>query len=83
MLPSSVKGRKLIETISSSMNIYERSVKEAVDGNNQLRAPVTLTRRKILFRYLFPLIGKSSYRIAVMDKFLKYNIKRVVKKIIK
>lgn len=82
MLPSSDKGKKLIETISSSMNIFERSVEEAVDCNDQLRAPTKLTRRKILFRYLFPIIGKSSYRITVMDKYLKYNIKRLIKKII-
>ncbi len=83
MLPSSEKGVALIEAISSEMNIYERNVDEAVGGNDQLRYPTPMTKRKTVFRRLYPIIGKSAYRMIVFDKFVKYNLKRVVSKLIK
>lgn len=82
MLPSSSKGMKLIETISSSMIIYERSVEEAVEGNAQLKRPTPLIHRTILFRHLYPIIGNSAYIITVMDKYLKYITKRLIRKIV-
>lgn len=82
MLPSTDKGKNLIEAIASEMNLYKRSVDEAVEGNDQLKSSTPLTNRKILFRYLYPFIGKSAYKITIMDKYLKYNIKRIIRKII-
>lgn len=82
MLPSTVKGKELLAAVVSEMNLYERSVEEAVDGNDQLRHPTLLTKRRSLFRKMYSIVGKSAYRIVILDKYLKYNLKRIVKKLI-
>lgn len=81
MLPSTVKGKDLIKAIASEMNLYERCVEEAVEGNDQLRHPVPFSKRKTLFRKMYRVVGNSAYRIAIFDKYLKYNLKRIVKKL--
>lgn len=83
MLPSTEKGKNLIEAITSKMNLYKRSVDEAVGGNDQLRFPTTINKRKIIFRSLYPVMGSSAYYLAVMDKYLNYNLKRLIKKLVK
>ena len=80
ILPSSEKGLHLIENLSEKLNLYERTVEEAVEGNDQLRNPTPFTNRKFFFRMLYPIIGKSAYKIAVFDKFFKYNLKRFIRR---
>lgn len=83
ILPNTPKGKEVIRRIAGKMNMYERTVDEAVSGNDQLRYPCPLGRRKELFRFLFPYIGTSAYKLAIIDKYLKYSLKRVARKILR
>jgi hypothetical protein len=82
-LPSTENGRRLIEKVSAKLNLYERTVEEAVGGNEQLRHPISIDWRKRMFVILYPVTGSSAYRIAVMDKYILFILKRIIKKIIK
>lgn len=83
ILPSTENGRRLIEKVSAKLNLYERTVEEAVGGNEQLRHPISIDWRKRMFVILYPVTGSSAYRIAVMDKYILFILKRIIKKIIK
>lgn len=80
IMPSTEKGIALVKTISPRLYIFERSVEEAVKGNDQLKAPVKKDIRIRLFRQLFPFIDSLAYRVAILDKFIKYNTKCLIKK---
>ena len=77
ILPLTEKGKLLIKAVSDKMYIYERSVDEAVSGNDQLRQPCPLDKRKMFFRLLFPYIGCPAYKLAVIDKYLLYQLRRI------
>ena len=83
ILPNTPKGKDTIQLISPKINLYERTVNEAVSGNDQLKRPTPFGRRKKLFRILFPYIGTSAYRLVIIDKYLKYNLKRVARKLLR
>ena len=70
ILPSTELGKKVVENLKSQMYIYERSVKEAAKGNGQLNRPTPIGIRNKWFRRLFPIIGKSAYRLVVFDKLI-------------
>lgn len=81
MLPISEKGLLLIEAVRHGLNIYERPVTEAINGNDQLRAPKSENRDIKRFRSLCHLFSiKLSYHIVVWKKILKRNIKQFLKK---
>lgn len=71
LLPSSEKGKALIEAAKPNLSIYERSINEAVAGNNQLRSPVKYSLRVRIFNSLYPLISleKAAYICVVDQKF--------------
>ena len=81
ILPVTAKGVALIETVKGSLNIYERPVTEAVNGNEQLRHTKAADWRIRLFRRLcgYAPIG-FSYRMAVADKIMKNKIKKLIKR---
>lgn len=83
ILTNSQKGKDTIQQISPKINLYERTVNEAVSGNGQLKRPTPFGRRKKIFRILFPYIGTSAYRLVIIDKYLKYNLKRIARKILR
>lgn len=69
ILPITDKGMKLVKT--SSLNIYERTIQEAVLGNSQLRAPFKRNDRIIVFRFLKRCVGfKLAYIITNFDHLL-------------
>lgn len=74
ILPSTERGRKIVENLSSMMNIYERTVEEAAKGNTQLNRPMPLGRRRKYFRRLFPVIGSIAYYLVVIDKMIIWRI---------
>lgn len=74
IIPSTVKGIKVLEAIKPKMNLYERTVEEAAKGNGQLNWPTPLSRKKRLFRKLFPIIGKSAYGFVIRTGLLKKKI---------
>ena len=57
LLPSTEKGKALIAAVKSSLNIYERSVDEAVNGNDQLRFPVKKALPAKIFNVLYPVVA--------------------------
>lgn len=71
LLPSSEKGKALIEAAKPNLSIYERSINEAVAGNSQLRSPVKYSLRVRIFNSLYPLISleKAAYICVVDQKF--------------
>lgn len=83
VLPNSDNGKEVILQVSEKMNLYKRAVDEAVGGNDQLRHPCPFGRRKKLFRFLFPYIGASAYRLVILDRYLRYNIRRIARKILR
>lgn len=64
VLPNTDKGQTLFQAITKDLNVYERTVSEAVKGNDQLRHPKEKTKRVIAYRFLQPLLGdKGAYDI--------------------
>lgn len=76
-LPITNKGTMLIEAIKPSINIYEREVQEAVDGNSQLRHPSKLTKRVRVYRKAQKLVKSPwVYYWVNMDRIVKlYYVK--------
>ena len=73
-LPITDKGAMLIETIKPSINIYERDVQEAVDGNSQLRHPSRLTKRVRVYRNAQKIIQCHwMYYLVNMDRIVKHS----------
>ena len=80
ILPITEKGTALLDAVKERLNLYERPVTEAVNGNDQLRHPKQKDWRIRLFRYLcgYASIG-FSYRTVVADKIIKNKIKKLIK----
>lgn len=70
VLPSTECGKKIVERISSKINLYERTLQEAAKGNGQLNRPMSLGRRKRLFRKLYPIMGRSAYKLVIFDMII-------------
>lgn len=68
ILPSTEKGKSIMEILNTKMYLYERTVEEAAKGNGQLNRPMSIGRRKKLFRRLFPIIGRNAYNLVLIDK---------------
>lgn len=75
ILPSTECGKKIVEELGSKLHLYERTVNEAARGNGQLKWPMPLTRRRKWFRKLYPIIGKSAYRLVTIDKYIMWRVK--------
>lgn len=74
VLPITQKGMKVIEDIKTGINLYERPVDEAIEGNAQLQAPVELNWRRRLFRKLFSFMGYYSYDITILDRYARFRL---------
>jgi len=84
ILPLSQKGSQLIGLISGTLNIFERSVEEAIEGNSQLRHPVKYTWRAALFsKCYFFFSFDLSVRLSVLDLIIRTILSRIKKQIIK
>lgn len=83
ILPCSEKGELIIQKISNELNIYDRPIEEAVNGNEQLRFPKKETLRIKLFKRLWNKAPLSLwYHILTIDKLIIFRTKKVIKKII-
>lgn len=81
VLPITEKGMQLVEAIRHSLNIYERPVTEAVNGNDQLRAPKAENNEIKRFRTLSHIFSiKRSYQITIWKILLKRTLKRILRK---
>ena len=81
VLPITDKGMELVDAIKDKLNIYERPVTEAINGNDQLRAPKEEDKDIRRFRLLCHVLSaKHSYQLVNWKIFLKRKIKRILKK---
>ena len=81
VLPITEKGMLLVEAIRHSLNIYERPVTEAINGNDQLRHPKSKDWRISMFQKIQKLTGvKAAYYLIVADKVTKYKLRKIIKR---
>ena len=81
VLPITEKGMQLVEAIRHSLNIYERPVTEAINGNDQLRHPKRKDWRISMFQKIQKLTGvKAAYYLIVADKVTKYKLRKIIKR---
>ena len=81
VLPITEKGMLLVEAIRHSLNIYERPVTEAINGNDQLRHPKSKDWRISMFQKTQKLTGvKAAYYLIVADKVTKYKLRKIIKR---
>ena len=81
VLPITDKGMLLVNAIRHSLNLYERPVTEAINGNDQLRAPKAINNEIKRFRALCHLFSiKRSYQMTIWKILLKRKIKQLLKK---
>lgn len=79
VLPITEKGMLLVEAISHCLNIYERPVTEAINGNDQLRHPKSKDWRISMYQKLQNLTGvKAAYYIMMADKITKYKLRKII-----
>lgn len=72
ILPITNKGMSLIHSVNEKLNIYERPVEEAIEGNAQLKAPSLAGKRIRLFQGLERVLGMNvAYKLAHTDIYLK------------
>lgn len=86
VLVNTEKGLELISRITSQIHIFERELQEAVNGNDQLRAPKGTDWRIKLFLKLQKHVGISTaYRICEIDHSTpKVNgLSRIIERLIK
>lgn len=77
ILPISKKGEELIYSIRNNLNIYERPITEAINGNEQLRTPKKKDWRIRMFHLMIRFMPIStSYYILNCDRILKYKINK-------
>ena len=80
VLPITDKGMILLNAICFNINIYERPVTEAINGNDQLRHPKNKNWRISMFQKLHNLIGiKAAYHLMAADKMVKYKLRKILK----
>lgn len=81
LLPLTDKGYELLSGISDGFYLFERSVDEAVQGNDQLRHPKSKNRRIELYRFLYSVFGDEwAYKLCVLDKVLRMRLRKILKR---
>lgn len=82
LLPSTEKGEMLINAIKAKMYIFERSVEEAVTGNDQLQSPVKDCLQNKMFRALYTILPfDQSVFIATANHKIRTFLKIIRRKI--
>ena len=76
LLPVTRKGMEMLSAVKDDMDIYARTVQEAVQGNDQLRSPRRKSLRIRLFRMLEPVFGLRVYYAIVADWIARKYFKR-------
>lgn len=77
ILPVSIKGVELTQSVRYLLNMYPRDVAEAVKGNEQLRVSFKQNRRIKVFRWIARCLGLNVYRWIVMDKIIIMKLVKV------
>lgn len=75
ILPVTGKGLSLIEAVKGQLNIFERPIEEAINGNEQLKRPKDGGIRQKIFNCIEPIVGiNKAYRLAVLDRIIRYKL---------
>lgn len=90
VLPITDKGETLVESIHGYVHLYERTVEEAIEGNDKLRHPTQKTKATRLFLLLLPhigivgasCVGNSLLRFSLYFNHMINKIKRWIKKML-
>ena len=86
ILPITNKGIKLIESVKNDIEIEERQVIEAINGNDQLRKHVTKNKKVDKFKKIYKENSDffKTYKKVCRDNLYKQKIKEniVVKKVL-
>lgn len=84
ILTNTEKGKRLLERCSQRLFLERREVREAVEGNSQLRYPTPYPEERKKFEKLYP---KQGFERAVKNCFrktiLKFQIKRFLYQILR
>lgn len=75
VLASTPEGESLMPVLMDGMHVYERTVQEALAGNEQLRHPKRKTLRIRVFRMLSKVFGLRVYYPLVADWIIRNMIK--------
>jgi len=66
MLPITTKGQILFNKIVERMEVKERPLSEAINGNGQLQHPIEKSRKVFFYRFLQPILGDKNSYVLVM-----------------
>lgn len=76
ILPITNKGMSLFHSVKEKLNIYERPIEEAIEGNAQLKTPSFAGKRIKRFQIFAPVWGiNMAYKLAHFDNYLKKFVK--------
>lgn len=81
LLPITKKGETLFQKVAKSMNVYERPISEAINGNDQLRHPKERTKMANLYRVCQPVLGDKNAYYFVIGLMKHYSkIRKIFKR---
>lgn len=81
VLPITNKGVEIVNAIATEFYLFERTIEEAIMGNEQLRNPKHKDWRIKLFHQLYPLLGVSaSYRVCQIDRIGRRFLRNLARK---
>lgn len=81
VLPITEKGIAIISKLNDKLNLFVRPVKEAINGNGQLRSPKSKDLKIKMFRCLLSCFSiKKAYYMVNSIEILKYKIKQFYRK---
>lgn len=82
ILVNTTKGHKLVD--EAQLELYERTLDEAVKGNEQLRHPKWMSRKAKVFRALVPKIGlNAAYRLCECDNIINTRFVKPIRRRLK
>lgn len=80
LLPLTNNGYELLSAISDDFHLFERTVEEAVQGNDQLRNPKSKNLRIRIYRRICSMFSPElAYILSVPDKKLRIYLRKIIK----
>ena len=73
VLTNTKKGQSLFQTISNKLNVFERPITEAVNGNERLRYPKEKTKMTATYQFCQPFMGDKGAYVFVMKLAKLYS----------
>lgn len=81
VLPVTDKGQTIFNEIFDEMNVFERPIIEAVNGNGQLKRPEEKSKKATIYRLFQPVLGdKGAYQFVMLYINLKFLFTKLLNK---